>query len=339
MVFESSNVSAFRDFGDKYHFVKDQLLWGIIGGLGLIFASYFDYHKYYKLSIPAILVTIFLLILVFIPGLGIRALGAHRWIGIGSFSFQPAELAKLSLVIYLSAWFSSKEKGRFLPFILLVGLLTGLVIMEPDLGTSVIILSTSLILYFASGAPLLHFFVLLPVGILIIIALAVTSPYRLRRLTTFLNPMSDPLGASYHIRQILISLGSGGWFGLGLGASRQKYEFLPEATTDSIFAIIGEEFGFLGSVILILLFIILLFKMFKVTKKAPDRYGSLLGIGIMGMIAMQIIVNLGSMIAIFPLTGVPLPFISYGGSNLVITLISCGILLNINRQEVTRKRT
>ncbi|MBI4066820.1 putative lipid II flippase FtsW [Candidatus Gottesmanbacteria bacterium] len=338
MIYESSNVSAFRDFGDKYHFVKDQLTWGILGTLGFIFASLFDYHKYYKLALPALLGTVLLLILVFVPGVGIHALGANRWIGLGLFSIQPAEIAKLSLVIYLSAWLSYKEKGRFLPFILLVGLFAGLVILEPDLGTSIIIVSVSLILYFTSGAPLLHFLLLLPGGVIGTVLLAITSPYRLKRLTTFLNPSIDPLGASYHIRQVLIALGSGGWFGLGLGASRQKYEFLPEATTDSIFAIIGEEFGFIGAVILISLFVLLLYRIFKIAKSAPDKFGFLLAAGILGIIGMQIIVNLGAMTALLPLTGVPLPFISYGGSNLIITLVSCGILLNISRQQVTRKR-
>ncbi len=338
MIFESSNVSAFRDFGDKYHFVKDQITWGILGFIGIIIAYTIDYHKYYKLTVPMMLITILLLLLVFVPGIGVKALGARRWIGIGGISLQPAELAKLSLAIYLSAWFSTKEKGRFLPFLLLVGLVTGLVILEPDLGTSIIILSLSAIVYFSSGASLLHFLLLIPAAAASIIVLAVTSPYRLKRLTTFLNPENDPLGASYHIRQILISLGSGGLFGLGLGGSRQKYEFLPEATTDSIFAIIGEEFGFLGSLILLFIYIYLLYKIFKIIKRAPDRFGFLLGCGILGMLAMQIIINLGSMTALFPLTGVPLPFISYGGSNLIISLISVGILLNIGKQKVTRKK-
>jgi len=339
MIFESSNVSAFRDFGDKYNFVKDQFSWGILGFIGLIIAMHFDYHKYYKLSVPLILFTIFLLLLVFIPGLGIKALGAHRWIGLAGFSIQPAEFTKLSVVIYLSAWFSTREKGRFLPFLLLVGLLTGLVILEPDLGTAIIILSVSAIVYFSSGAPIIHFLTLLPIGLSSILILALTSPYRLRRLTTFLNPENDPLGASYHIRQILISLGSGGIFGLGLGSSRQKYEFLPEATTDSIFAIIAEEFGFLGSLVLIFFYVFLLYKIFKAVEGAPDRFGFLLGCGILGMLATQIIINLGAMTALFPLTGVPLPFISYGGSNLIVSMTAIGILLNIKSQKVTRKKT
>lgn len=337
MIFESSNVAAFRDFGDKYHYVKDQLLWLGIGWLGFIFASIIDYHRYYKLAVPIILATIVALILVFMPGIGIKALGAHRWIGVRSFTLQPGEFAKLALVLYLSAWLSYKEKGRFIPFTLLVGLMSFLVILEPDLGTAIIILMVSVFIYFASGAALLEFAVLIPFGLIASLILAITSPYRLKRLTSFLNPNSDPLGASYHIRQILISLGSGGWFGLGLGSSRQKYEYLPEATTDSIFAIIGEEFGFLGAVLLILVFIFFLYRVLKITKEAPDRFGMLLGLGILSILGAQIIVNLGSMTAIFPLTGVPLPFISYGGSNLIVSLISCGILINISRQKIVKK--
>lgn len=337
MVFESSNVTAFRQFGDKYHFVKDQFIWGLIGLGGLIFTSFFDYHKYYKIAAPIIISTIILLLMVFIPGIGIKILGAHRWIAVGSYSLQPAEFAKLSLVIYLSAWFSYKEKGRLVPFLLLVGLVTGLVIIEPDLGTAIIILSVAVILYFISGASVFHFLFILPTGLLGIILLAITSPYRLRRLTAFINPENDPLGASYHIRQILIALGSGGWLGLGLGASRQKYEFLPEATTDSIFAIMAEEFGFIGSLFFIGILIIFFFRIARVIKESPDRFGFLLGSGILAMLAMQTIVNLGSMTALFPLTGVPLPLISYGGSNLIIALTSCGILINISRQSVKRK--
>lgn len=333
MIFESSNVSAFRDFGDKYHYVKDQLIWILIGTVGMSIASVFDYHRYYKYALPGIIITFVLLILVFIPGFGIRALGAHRWIGFGTFSFQPAEIAKLSLIIYLSAWFSHKETGRFLPFLMLVGTVAGLIILEPDLGTSIIVLTVSLILYFIAGSPIWHLLLIVPSGLSAVTILALTSPYRLRRLTTFMNPSLDPLGASYHIRQVLISLGSGGWLGLGLGSSRQKYEFLPEATTDSIFAIIGEEFGFIGAIILIALFLFFISRIFKIVRNAPDRFGALLSVGILSMITMQFIINIGSMTAVFPLTGIPLPFISYGGTNLIIMLISCGIILNISRQQ------
>ncbi|MBI5465146.1 FtsW/RodA/SpoVE family cell cycle protein, partial [Candidatus Gottesmanbacteria bacterium] len=224
-IFEASSVSAAREFGDKYHFFRDQSIWLATGFVILALASFFDYHRLYKLALPIIIVAIVLLAGVFIPGLGVRALGAHRWLNLKFFIIQPAEAAKLALVIYLAAWFSYKERGRLLAFVILVGIVVGLVVAEPDLGTAVVICLTALALYFLSGAPLWHFGLLVPVVLLSILGLALTSTYRLRRLITFLNPSVDPLGASYHIRQILLALGSGGFWGLGLGKSRQKFEY------------------------------------------------------------------------------------------------------------------
>jgi len=331
MIFEASNVLAFHNFGDKYHFVKDQLIWFFIGLGGMLITSIFPYKKYYYWSFPLILATIVFLFLVFIPTLGIKAYGASRWIGYKSFSFQPSELAKLTLIFYLSAWFSEKEKGRFIPFFLLLSLIVGLVVMQPDLGTAIILTTIAILMYFLSGPPLKHFLLLIPTLLVAVLVLSLSSPYRLRRFTTFLDPNADPLGASYHIQQILISLGSGGFWGLGLGASRQKYQFLPEATTDSIYAIIGEELGFVGGGVLIILYMFFLYKIFHIAKKAADRQGFLLAGGIFILFAAQVAINLGSMVALLPLTGVPLPFISYGGSNLVISLIATGIVLNISK--------
>ena len=338
MIYESSNVSAFRDFGDKYHYVKDQLVWMILGLCAFTFFSFFDYHKLYNISPVILFGTIILLVLVFVPGIGIKALGAHRWIRLGSFNFQPAEVSKLAIIIYLSSWFTYKEKGRLLPFVSLLLIILGLVIAEPDLGTSIIIMFVSLVLYFLSGAPFWQFFLLIPMGALGSLFLSVVSPYRFKRLTTFLDPSIDPLGASYHIRQILIGLGSGGLFGLGLGSSRQKYEYLPEATTDSIFAIIGEELGFIGAIFLFSVMTFLIYRCFRIAKNAPDRFGQLLSGGIASFLSIQIVINLGSMVALFPLTGVPLPFISYGGSNLIVTMSGLGILLNASKQIVERKK-
>lgn len=337
MIFESSNVSAFRDFGDKYHYVKEQTIWFILGIGGLLAASIIPYKKYYMVAFPLLLITIILLIAVFVPGIGIKAYGAHRWVGLKSFNFQPSELAKLSLVFYLSAWLSEKEKNKLVPFLLILSLIVGLIILQPDLGTAIILATMAFIMYFLSGARLRNFIFLLPIVCIALSILAISSPYRLRRMTTFLNPNVDPLGASYHIRQILISLGSGGLTGVGLGASRQKYQFLPEANTDSIFAIIGEEFGFFGSFLLILLFIVFLYRIFRIAINASERNGFLVASGIFALFACQIIINLGAMVAILPLTGVPLPFISYGGSNLVISLTSVGIILNISRHAVSKK--
>lgn len=331
MIFESSNVMAFHDFGNKYYYIHEQAIWFLFGVIGMVIVSFVNYKKYYWLAFPAIIITIVSLFAVFIPGIGVKAYGANRWIGINKFNFQPSELAKLTLIFYLAAWFSKKEKGRLMSFFLLLLLIVGLVVLQPDLGTAIILTAIAIFMYFLSGANSKQFLLLIPLVIVVVSLLAYSSPYRLKRVTTFLNPNIDPLGASYHIRQILISLGSGGFWGMGLGASRQKYQFLPEATTDSIFAIIAEELGFLGSMILVFMFIIFLWRIVKITKNIPDLHGFLLASGIFILFTSQILVNLGSMVALFPLTGVPLPFISYGGSNLVISLISVGILLSISR--------
>ncbi|MCJ7740722.1 putative lipid II flippase FtsW [Candidatus Microgenomates bacterium] len=333
MIYESSNIAAFQSFQDKYHFLRDQGLWLVIGSIGMIVVSFVNYKKYSVLAIPLLIGALLCMIAVFIPGVGIKTLGAHRWVNFHFFQFQPSELTKLALIIYLSSWFSTFEKKRLLAFFILLTMVVGLVMLQPDLGTASILTVIFIVMYFVSGAPFWHFAFLVPVISVGAFILMIISPYRFQRLTTYLNPNFDPLGASYHIRQILISFSSGGFWGLGLGASRQKYQFLPEATTDSIFAIIAEEFGFFGSLLFILFYLFFLYQLFKITLKAPDKQGFLLGSGIFTLIAFQTIVNLGSMVAIFPLTGVPLPLISYGGSNMVITFIAIGLMLNIKRQS------
>lgn len=337
-IFEASGVSAARIFADKYHFIREQTVWFGIGMATMILISFFDYHYFYKLALPIIIATVFLLLGVFVPGFGVKALGAHRWLNLGFFVIQPAEAAKLALVIYLAAWFSFKEKGRLLAFIILLAMVVGLVLAEPDMGTAVVICTTALVMYFLSGASLWHFLMLIPAVVGATLLLAITSSYRFKRLITFLNPNVDPLGVSYHIRQILLALGSGGIFGLGLGKSRQKFDYLPEAMTDSIFAIIGEELGFIGTVGLIGAFVFIFWRGVKIALRAPDRFGQLLAFGISFGIGIQAIINLGAMVALIPLTGVPLPFISYGGSNLVMTLVGIGILLNISKHGVVRSR-
>lgn len=333
MIYDASSYVAFKEFGDKYGYVKDQFLWVLIGFVVLIIASFFDYHKFYNLSLPILIGSIVLLFLVFIPGIGIKALGAKRWIDLGFFVLQPSEFVKLSLTIYLSAWFTTREKGRFLAFLLLIGLVIALVMLQPDMGTATIILGEAIIIYFLSGGKILHILSLIPAVGLGGLALILLEPYRAERLTTFLNPEQGIQGSSYHLRQILIALGSGGIFGVGIGNSLQKYAYLPEATTDSIFAIIAEEIGFLGVTILILIMLFVVYRGFYIAVRAKDTFGKLLAGGITSFIAIQTIVNLGAQTALLPLTGVPLPFISYGGSALIINLFSIGILLNISRQS------
>lgn len=333
MVYDSSVAIAIRDFGDAYHYVRDQVKWLALGFIAFSVLSRVPYRFWRQFAVPAIVGTMVLLVAVFIPGFGVRALGAHRWLNFGVFILQPAELAKLSIILYLSAWFATKEHGRFLAFLLLTGMIVGLVILEPDLGTAMILLTTALTLYFLSGAPVSQFLLLLPVIVAGVAALAIFEPYRLQRVMTFLNPEADPLGASYQIRQILLSLGSGGFFGIGLGKSRQKYEYLPEANTDSIFAIIGEETGFVGTVIVILMFLFLLWRCFRIARRTQEPFGKLLALGVGSWIGIQTFVNIGSMVAMLPLTGVPLPLISYGGSNLVITLGALGMVYNVSKSH------
>jgi cell division protein FtsW len=293
------------------------------------------------------LFSFFSLILVLIPGIGTKVLGARRWLVLGPLTFQPAELVKLSFIIYLSAFLLnesfgfeepvSSNKKKLLPFLVMLFILLGLVMLEPDLGTAIVLAATGLVVYFASGASLFYLTLVGIIGILSGVGLILFSPYRRERLLTFLNPTRDPLGASYHIRQILIAIGSGGWLGIGLGQSRQKYEYLPAVTTDSIFAVVAEELGFIGAVALLSIFLILIWRGMKIAKEAPDEFGRLLAVGITSWIGFQFLVNLSAMVALVPLTGVPLPFISYGGSSLVLSLTGMGILANIARQRVVKK--
>ena len=333
MIYDASSFVAFRDFSDKYHYVKDQIFWIIFGVLALFFFFRFDYHKFYNLAIPILLTCLSLLVMVFIPGIGVKLLGARRWIDLRFALLQPSEFAKLALAIYLAAWFSGKEKGRLIAFLLLIFTLLGLVILEPDMGTAAIILFEAFMLYFLSGAKVFYFVVLAPILAVVGFIFAKLEPYRAARLSTFLNSSDNISTSSYHIRQILIALGSGGLTGVGLGNSLQKYAYLPENATDSIFAIVAEELGFIGSVFVILVFLVVIWRGFSIALNAKDQFGKLLAGGITSFLAAQIIVNLCAQTALLPLTGIPLPFISYGGSALIIDLASIGILLSIGRQS------
>lgn len=333
MIYDSSSVRAFYDYGDKFHFLRDQAVWVILGLIMLTIFSIFDYHKLYYLALPLLIIALISLIMVFIPGIGAGAKGANRWIDLHFVRLQPAEFVKLTLAIYLAAWFSNKEKSRFLAFCLLVATVLVLVLLEPDLGTASIILAQAAVIYFLSGGSIKHFIISLPIIGLVWALVIKIEPYRASRLISFLNLNKSLDNIDYHVKQILIALGSGGMYGLGIGNSRQKYGFLPESMTDAIFPIIAEELGFIGASILILLFLIIVWRGFAIAMKAKDNFGRLLAAGIISFLGMQIIINLGAMTAFFPLTGVPLPFVSYGGSALLIDMASVGILLNISKQK------
>lgn len=335
MVGNASVVEAYRDFGDKFYYLRLQLQWAGLGLFAFLVALNFPYRRLKSFALPLLIFNFLALIAVLIPGIGIKVLGAKRWLGFGGFRFQPAELAKLTFLIWTAAFLSNKKK--FLPFLVFLGLLVGLIMLEPDLGTTIIISASSFMVYFASGAPIWEILFLAVGGFLTGAGLIFSSSYRKERFLTFLNPTRDPLGSSYHIRQILIALGSGGITGLGLGQSRQKYEYIPAVTTDSIFAVIAEETGFLGSCAIIFAFLLLIWRGFRIVKQAPDEFSRLLALGIISWIGIQALVNLSAMVALVPLTGVPLPFISYGGSSLVLALGGVGLLANISRYKLIRK--
>ncbi len=333
MIYDASSFVAFRDFADKYHYVKDQIFWVVLGLGSLALFSRIDYHRFYNLAIPILLVALGLLILVFIPGIGVKVLGANRWINLRFTILQPSEFVKLALAIYLAAWFSNKEKGRIWAFLLLLISVIGLVMLEPDMGTAVIILAEGIVLYFLSGASLIYFAVLAPILAVLGFIFAKLEPYRATRLSTFFNVNQNINSTSYHVKQILIALGSGGLTGVGLGNSMQKYAYLPENATDSIFAIIAEELGFVGACFIILVFLVIIWRGFYIAINARDAFGKLLAGGIITFLAAQVFINLAAQTALLPLTGIPLPFISYGGSALIIDLSAIGILINIGKQR------
>lgn len=329
MVYDASSAQALASFNDKYFFLKEQIKWIILGIAAATGGFLFDYRKLKPFAFPGLIFSIVLLLAVFLPGVGVGAYGAHRWINLGFTVVQPSEIAKLALIVYLAVWLSAKGKASMGAFLLLIGLVGGLIMLEPDMGTTLVVVGAAVSIYFLSDNPIKSLLFVVPAGLLAAVLLAIQSPYRLKRITSFLDPNSDPLGASYHVRQALIAIGSGGILGIGLGNSRQKYSYLPEANTDSIFAIIGEEMGFIGCLGLIIVFLFLYQRMARITLKVEDPFGRLLGMGIICYLVIQTAINIGSMVAITPLTGVPLPFISYGGSALIIEMLSIGILFNI----------
>ena len=333
-VYNASVFSAFRDFADKYYFLKYQAAWAVLGVLVLFVVSWIDYHFWEKLALPGIVVAVILLLAVF-SSFGIKVYGAQRWIDLGFFTLQPAEITKLAYILYLAAWFS--KKIQTLPFLFVTGLILGIVLLQRDLGTATIIGLTGMSIFFVAGAGWWQVAGISLLGFIFGASMILSSGYRRARFLSFLNNNQDQLGTSYHINQVLIAIGSGGFLGVGLGQSRQKYGYIPEVTTDSIFAVVGNELGFIGAAGLIVAFGFLIYKGLKVAQGAPDRFGFLLALGITSWLGFQIIINIGAMVALLPLTGVPLPFISYGGTALVMVLASVGILLNISKHRVANK--
>ncbi len=333
MVYDASVVQGLKDFKDSYYYIRQQLVWVGLGFVSMFLFARFDYRNFKRFASPLLLLSFLLLLAVFIPGFGISGGGAHRWLKFGPITIQPAEIMKLTGVIFLSAVF--EKRAKFIPFLAIVlGATLITAVLQKDLGSTIVFVATSALLYFASGAPIWQILISIPLGLVSLAGLIFTSSYRSKRILAFLDPFSDPQGFTYHISQVLIALGSGGLFGLGLGHSRQKFEYIPEVSTDSIFGIVGEELGFLGSVFLLCLFAVLVARGFKIARDSADSFGKTLALGLTCWLGIQVVINLSSMTALLPLTGVPLPFISYGGSALVVNLTAIGILLNISKQSV-----
>jgi len=340
MIASAGVIYSETRFADSYYFFKHQLFFGVLPGLLALYVfSRIDYHWWRKISVPLFFVSIILLVLVFVPGIGSRIYGASRWIQLGPFSFQPSEMAKLSIIIYLAAWLESRGTHRikdflegFLPFLGIMAFIGFLIIKQPDIGTLGVILLTSISVFFVSGASLKHIFSLGIIGTFLLWILIKIEPYRFDRISTFLDRGFDPQGIGYQINQALLAIGSGGIFGVGLGHSRQKFNYLPEPVGDSIFAIIGEELGMIGAAALVILFVLLALRGIKIAKNSPDMFGRLMATGIIMWIILQAFINISANIALVPLTGVPLPFVSYGGTSLVFLMSAVGILLNISKQ-------
>lgn len=327
-------------FDDAYYFLKQQLF-GLSVGIVLLFLfSSIDYRIWRRFVVPIFIVALVLLILIFVPGFGTSVYGASRWISFGPISFQPSEVMKLAMILYLSAWLSGKGKKRtadfiegFVPFIAILSLVGFLIIKQPDTGTLGLIFLTSLSIFFASGANIRHIVSLFFAGLFALFVLIKIAPYRMQRFLVFMNPEHDPQGFGYQMTQALLAIGSGGFFGLGFGQSRQKFNYLPEPVTDSIFAVLGEEAGFFGALIVVFLFLLFAWRGLRVASSAPDMFGKLLAVGIVSWIVFQALINMCAISGIIPLTGIPLPFISYGGTSLSVLLASIGILLNISKHS------
>jgi len=335
MIANVSAPQALSEFGDRFFFAKQQVLWALLGLISTIIFARVNYRFWYQVAAPLFLLTISLLVLTLIPGIGVKFLGARRWLSLGFILFQPSELAKLSIIIFESKLLSDKN-FKILPFFASILAASFLVIMQPDFGTAAIIVGCVFILFLISGRNLFYILSFGLISVLLAIILIMSVPYRRQRLLNFLQP-SDPLGSGYHINQILLAIGTGKLFGVGLGQSRQKYLFLPETSTDSIFAVIAEELGFVGSTILVSVYLLLIFRILKIASHAPDNFSALLCCGIASWIAIQSLLNLAGMVTLIPLTGVPLPLISYGGSSLFMILLSLGIVLNISSQREVRQ--
>jgi len=341
MVYSSTFDLAYKGFGDPAYFFRRQILWMVLGLGAMIVLARIEYQFWQRVAI--LLMAGALLLLGVVLVFGNTRFGGQRWLLPGG-SVQPSELCKLAVVIYIAAWLSSKgERIRqitygLIPFSILIGLVTGLIMFQPDLSTAVLIALTGGAMFFIAGADLLQLAISLIFGGATFVFLVSQLPHSATRIAVFLDPNSDPNGIAYHIRQTLIALGCGGWTGVGLGAGRQKFGYMPAAHTDAIFAVLGEELGLIGCLVVIGLFVALAYRGFKIALEAPDAFGTVLAAGLTCSLIIQALVNIAVVTATLPYAGVPLPFISYGGSSLVVALASVGLLLSISRGKTKKRR-
>lgn len=341
MVASASSVIGERFHDDPYFFVKHQFLFGGTVGLAAFLVAYLvPYYRWRTLAVPGLLLALVLLVLVFIPIFTVEYGSASRWISVGPVTIQPTEIAKLTFIFYLAALLEKKGSDvrnfqkSVVPFLVITGIIGILIIMQPDIGTlfSIVVIAATMV--FAAGFRLRHLATIALGGLALFAVLVNTARYRLERIMVYLHPELDPQGIGYQINQALLAVGTGGLWGLGLGRSRQKYHYLPEPAGDSVFAIIAEEMGYVRTLAVLLGFIIIGYKGFEIARKAPDIFGRLTAVGITSWILVQAFVNIGSILGITPLTGIPLPYISYGGSALATILFASGVLLNISKYTV-----
>lgn len=334
----ASMVLAYKNLGSIMGYALRQLaIGGGVGCIAMAATSRIPYRMWRRLALPLLLISFVCLALLFVPQLRFSFGGAARWLKIGPFSFQPSELLKIAFIIYLASWLDARRRDvasvsyGMIPFALMVSVVGVFLIMQPDIGTLFVVVVTAGLLYFFGGGKTSQVITLVLLGIAALLLLVQLAPYRASRLFVFLNPGHDPLGAGYQINQATLGIGSGGFWGLGFGKSVQKYQYLPEPMGDSIFAVLAEEMGFIGAIVLIAWFFLFYVKSLSIAKHAPDVFGKLLAAGIATGIMSQAFINMAAISGLMPLTGIPLPFISYGGTSLAMTLASVGIVLNISR--------
>lgn len=336
-VSSASTVVAHQQYGDSGYLLKQQLVSALLGILCFAATYRIDYRIWKRFAFPLLIVSIGMLVAVFIPGIGVTLQGAQRWVHFGPRLFQPAEIVKLLFLIYLAKWLSQRGKeihdrsSGLWPFLTVLGIITLLIMKQPDMGTMTIILVIALSSYFIAGAPIRDFVLISGITVAAFTILVKMAPYRAQRLMVFLNPQLDPQGIGYHVTQSVLAIASGGLFGVGLGHSRQKFNYLPEAASDSIFAVIAEELGLIVALMLIGLFVVFIVRGYRIAQNAPDDFSKILAAGITTWFGFQAFINIAALSRLLPLTGIPLPFVSYGGTALITSLAAVGILANISK--------